>query len=65
LVFEDLKTLKPVKKRDIPEGIKALGVYLFLVEKFDANGEHDKFKSWLVSHGNEQDSSLYRRGPSN
>jgi hypothetical protein len=58
-VFEDLKALEPVDRGEIPEGIKPLGCHLFTVEKFDASGQHEKYKSWLVSHGNEQDASLY------
>jgi hypothetical protein len=48
-----------VEKVSLPEGVKALGSHLFTVEKFMADGQHDKFKSRLVSHGNEQDSTLY------
>jgi hypothetical protein len=48
-----------VERKDIPLGIKPLGCHLFTVQKFDASGEHDKYKSRLVSHGNEQDTSLY------
>ena len=51
--------MEPIKKKDIPEGFKALGTHLFTVEKFTADGTHDKFKSRLVSHGNEQDTLLY------
>jgi hypothetical protein len=58
-VFEELKALQPVDKGEIPEGIKPLGCHLFTVEKFDASGQHEKYKSRLVSHGNEQDPSLY------
>jgi hypothetical protein len=34
---------------------RVLGAHLFTVEKFTANGEHDKLKSRLISHGIEQD----------
>jgi hypothetical protein len=57
-VFEELKALEPVEKRNIPPGLKPLGCHLFTVQKFDASGAHDKYKSRLVSHGNEQDTSL-------
>jgi hypothetical protein len=57
-VFEELKALEPVEKRNIPPGLKTLGCHLFTVQKFDASGGHDKYKSRLVSHGNEQDTSL-------
>jgi hypothetical protein len=58
-VFEELKALEPVEKRNIPPGLKPLGCHLFTVQKYDASGGHDKYKSRLVSHGNEQDTSLY------
>jgi hypothetical protein len=58
-VFEELNALEPVERKDIPPGIKPLGCHLFTVQKFDASGEHDKYKSRLVWHGNEQDTSLY------
>jgi hypothetical protein len=58
-VFEELQALQPVERKDLPEGVKALGSHLFTVEKFTADGQHNKFKSRLVSHGNEQDSTLY------
>jgi hypothetical protein len=58
-VFEELQALEPVERTDLPKGVKVLGSHLFMVEKFMADGQHDKFKSRLVSHGNEQDSTLY------
>jgi hypothetical protein len=48
-----------VERRDLPSNIKAPGLHLFIVEKFMADGQHDKFKSRLVLHGNKQDSTLY------
>jgi len=58
-VFEELRALEPVEKKKIPKGIKPLGCHLFTVEKFDASRQHEKYKSRLVSHGNEQDTNLY------
>jgi hypothetical protein len=58
-VFEELQALEPVERTDLPRNVKALGSHLFTAEKFMADGQHDKFKSCLVSHGNEQDSTLY------
>jgi hypothetical protein len=55
LVFEDLKAMEPVKREEIPEGYKAHNTHLFMVEKFTEDGKHDKYKSRLVAHGNEQD----------
>jgi hypothetical protein len=54
-VFDELQALQPVEKAGIPANVKPLGSHLFTVEKFTATGQHDKYKSQLVSHGNEQD----------
>jgi hypothetical protein len=59
LVFEDLKAVDVIEKENIPKGFKAHNTHLFTVQKFLANGEHDKYKSRLVAHGNEQDTTLY------
>jgi hypothetical protein len=59
LVFEELDAMEPVRKEDIPQGYKAHNTHLFTVEKFMADGKHDKFKSRLVAHGNEQDATIY------
>jgi len=59
LVFEDLKAVEAVRKEDIPEGFKAHNTHLFTVEKFLADGAHDKTKSRIVAHGDEQDTTMY------
>ena len=59
LVFNDLKAIEAVKKENIPEGFRVHNTHLVTVEKFLANGEHNKFKSHLVVHGNEQDVMLH------
>jgi hypothetical protein len=59
LVFEELKAVEVVRKEDIPVGIPAFNSHLFTIEKFKADGSHDKYKSRLVAHGNEQDDTLY------
>jgi len=59
LVFNDLKAVEAVMKEDIPEGFRAHNTHLFTVEKFLADGWHDKYKSRLVAHGNEQDAMLH------
>jgi hypothetical protein len=58
-VFEELRALELVEKKKIPKGIIPLGCHLFTIEKIDASGQHKKYKSRLVSHGNEQDTNLY------
>jgi hypothetical protein len=40
-----------VRKCNIPPGKRPLNSHLFMVEKFKADGMHNKFKSRLVSHG--------------
>jgi hypothetical protein len=59
LVFKDLKAVDVIKRENIPKGFKAHNTHLFTVQKFLANGEHDKYKSRLVAHGNEQDATIY------
>ena len=59
LVFVELEAMEPVRKEEIPKGYKAHNTQLFTVEKFTANGKHDKYKSRLVAHGNEQDATIY------
>jgi hypothetical protein len=50
LVFEDLKAVEAIKRENIPKGFKAHNTHLFTVQKFLANGEHDKYKSRLQLH---------------
>jgi hypothetical protein len=57
--FEELQVLELVEKIDNPRNMKPLGSHLFTIKKFTATGDHDKFKSQLVSHRNEQDTLLY------
>jgi hypothetical protein len=52
--IQRVKGIESGAKKETPKGIKALGAHFFTVEKFTANGEHEKFKSWLNSHGNEK-----------
>ncbi len=56
-VFIDFKALPPVKKQDV-EG-EPLNRHIFTVEKFLANGNHNKVKSHFMAKGNEQDQELY------
>jgi hypothetical protein len=46
-------------KCDIPTGIRPLNSHLFTIEKCKADVTHDKIKSSLISHGNEQDVPIY------
>lgn len=55
LVFEELEVLEPVRREDIPREIKSLSSQLFTIKKFKSDGVHNKFKSRLMLHGNEQD----------
>jgi hypothetical protein len=59
LVFEELKAVEVGTKENIPAGIPAFNSHLFTIEKFKADGLHDKYKSRLIAHGNEQDVTLY------
>jgi hypothetical protein len=58
MCFVTLGALLPVLKSEL-EGAVALSCHMFTIEKFLANGEHDKFKARIVAHGNEQDTLLY------
>jgi hypothetical protein len=58
MCFVTLGALLPVLKSEL-EGAVAFSCHMFTIEKFLANGEHDKFKARLVAHGNEQDTLLY------
>jgi hypothetical protein len=54
-LFRELKALEPVKLEAIAAGACILTSHMFLVQKYFANGEPDKVKARLVSHGNQQD----------
>ena len=58
LYHEELDALEPVTEEELGDN-KAHGSHLFTVEKFLANGEHDKCNTRLVLHGNEQDPLLF------
>jgi glucose-6-phosphate-specific signal transduction histidine kinase len=53
-LFKDLSALQPVQAEMIITGACVLTCHMFLVEKFLANGDFDKMKARLVSHGNKQ-----------
>eukprot|EP00590_Aulacoseira_subarctica_P009802 CAMPEP_0172437550 /NCGR_PEP_ID=MMETSP1064-20121228/72318_1 /TAXON_ID=202472 /ORGANISM="Aulacoseira subarctica , Strain CCAP 1002/5" /LENGTH=551 /DNA_ID=CAMNT_0013186027 /DNA_START=121 /DNA_END=1777 /DNA_ORIENTATION=- len=55
-LFTELEALTPVK--EVPKGAEILNGILIVVEKFLANGEHDKWKERLVADGR-QDRALY------
>ncbi len=57
-IFIDLKALEPVYKHEL-NGVKPYNCHLFSVEKFLTDGQHDKFKSWIVMNGDEQDADLF------
>jgi hypothetical protein len=58
-VFEELKALQPVLKADVPEDAEILRCFIFLVEKFLADGQFDKIKARLVANGAQQKRELY------
>jgi hypothetical protein len=58
-VFEEFKALSPVMKADVPEDAEVLRCFIFLVEKFLANGEFDKIKARLVANGAQQKRELH------
>ncbi len=58
-IFKELKAVKPVMKPDIPKDAEILRCFVFLVEKFLANGEFDKIKARLVANGAQQKKDMY------
>jgi hypothetical protein len=58
LLFVDLQGLLPVKEEEIA-GQQVYNSHMFGVEKFLADGSHDKFKSRLVFDGRDQDPELF------
>lgn len=58
-IFEELKAVMPVMKSEVPEDAEILRCFIFLVEKFFANGEFEKIKARLVANGAQQDRELY------
>jgi hypothetical protein len=58
-IFEELKAVMPVMKDEVPEDAEVLRCFIFLVEKFLANGEFEKIKARLVANGAQQNRDLY------
>jgi len=56
-LFTEMEALAPVK--EIPKNAEVLNGILIVVEKFLANGDHDKWKGRLVADGRSQDRALY------
>ena len=51
--------LVPVKKEIIPENATILNSHMFVVNKFNANGDFEKVKARLVADGRDQDPAMY------
>jgi hypothetical protein len=58
MLLVGLRALDPVHKEDIGDA-DVHNSHLFTVEKFTADGVHDKFKSRMVMNGDEQDPDMY------
>ncbi len=58
-IFEELKAVMPVMKSEVPQDAEILRCFIFLVEKFFANGEFEKIKARLVANGAQQNRALY------
>jgi len=58
LLFVDLNSLLPVYEEEL-DGQQAYNSHMFGVEKFLADGTHDKFKSRLVFDDRDQDPELF------
>jgi hypothetical protein len=58
-LFEELVAIVPVKRQAIPSNVTILNSHMFVVNKYDANGEFEKVKARLVADGRDQDPTLY------
>jgi hypothetical protein len=58
-VFVELKALMHLMREDIPADAEVLRSFIFLVEKFLANGDFDKVKGRIVANGAQQSRELY------
>ncbi len=58
-IFVELKALMTMLREDIPEDAEILRSFIFLVEKFLANGDFDKVKARMVANGAQQSRKLY------
>jgi len=58
-IFKELQAVEPVMKPDIPRDAEILRCFVFLVEKFLANGEFDKIKARLVANGAQKKREMY------
>jgi hypothetical protein len=58
-LFEEMVAIVPVKRPTIPNDATILNSHMFVVYKYDANGEFEKVKARLVADGRDQDPTLY------
>jgi hypothetical protein len=58
MLLVSLQALEPVCREDIGDA-DVHNSHLFTMEKFTADGMHDKFKSRMVMNRNEQDPDMY------
>jgi hypothetical protein len=58
-IFEELVAIVPIKCPDIPPNATILNSHMFLVNKYNADGEFEKVKARLVADGRDQDPAMY------
>jgi hypothetical protein len=58
-LFEELVAIVPVKRQTMPNNATILNSHMFVVNKYDANGEFEKVQARLVADGRDQDPTLY------
>jgi hypothetical protein len=58
-LFEELVAIVPVKRQAIPKEATILNSHMFVVNKYNAEGEFEKVKARLVADGRDQDPTLY------
>ena len=55
----DKRVFHPINISDVPPGTKIINSFMFLVDKFKADGTYDKTKARTVGNGAQQDKELY------
>jgi hypothetical protein len=58
-LFDELVAIVPVKRHEIPPEATILNSHMFLVNKYNAEGEFEKVKARLVADGRDQDPAMY------
>ncbi len=58
-LFEELVAIVPIKRPEIPPNATILNSHMFLVNKYNVDGEFEKVKARLVADSRDQDPAMY------